>query len=194
MKTNNKIAMTIIILCVLISINTLKAQNEISKIKRWNVDFSILGAALFKISQAKVLYTLNPNSSNKSQIGLGFLIQPESTSKMSKGFNTDGIYSAKMATVAYRQYLWKGLNFEEAINFGQGAVSKNVIDSRTYKEFVVFAQSLIGYKLDILKRDNYNIFLIGQGGFGYAYNANHWPTNGSPSFFGLGDLKIGINF
>jgi hypothetical protein len=193
MKTN-KIIIAITIFGISLFINQAKAQSEILKTRRWSADLSMFSATVFKINQAKVMYTLNPSSSNKSEIGIGYLFQPESTSKTNKGFNTDGIYSAKMATIAYRQFIWKGLHFEEDINFGQGAVSKNVVDGKTYKEFVVFAQSFVGYKLDFCKKEKYNFFIIGQGGFGYAYNANHWPSNGSPSFFGLGDLKIGINF
>jgi hypothetical protein len=169
--------------------NQAKAQN-----KRWNIDASVVGAAVFKITQAKATYILNPKSKYQSEVGVGFLLQPASTAKANEAFNNDGIYSAKMATIAYRQYFWKGLHFEEDVNFGQGAISNNVIDGKTYKEFVVFTQSFIGYKFDLCKKEKYNIFLIGQGGFGYAYNANHWPSNGSPSFYGLGDLKFGINF
>jgi hypothetical protein len=192
MKSNKNIF--IIVLCLLLSISQGKAQQDVNKSKKWNIDVSALSASLFKISQAKVMYIVNPTKKYQSQIGLGFLLQPESTSKMSKGFNTDGIYSTKMATFAYRQYIWKGLHFEEDLNFSQGAVSNNVVDGKTYKEFVVFSQSSIGYKLDICRQDKFNLFIMGQGGFGYAYNTNHWPSNGSPSFFGLGDVKIGINF
>jgi hypothetical protein len=179
------------ILVILGFFNLAQAQENA---QRWAIDFSPLTQGLFSITQAKATYLLNPQSKFKSEIGLGFLYQPESTAKANEAFNNDGIYSAKMATIAYRQYFWKGLHLEEDFNFGQGAVSNNVIDGKTYKEFVIFTQSLLGYKCDVLKREKYTLFVMGQGGVGYAYNANHWPSYGSPTVYGLGDLKIGINF
>jgi hypothetical protein len=195
MKKQIQHSVWVIIYTILVSAQgAFSQENTMAKPKRWSADYSLLSQGAFKIAQGKLMYTLNPNSTKKTEIGLGFLLQPESTSKLSEGFNTDGIYSAKMATVAYRQYFWKGLHFEEDLNFGQGAISKNVVDGKDYKEFVVFAQSQLGYKVNVLKKKKYTVFLLGQGGFGYAYNANHWPSNGSPSFFGLGDLKLGIGF
>jgi hypothetical protein len=193
MKKISKTFLPVMVMLCLI-INQANAQDEISSVKRWSADVSALSAAVFNISQGKLMYSLNPNSRLRSEIGIGYLFQPESNSKTNEGFNTDGIYSAKMATIAYRQFLWKGLHFEEDINFGQGAISDNVVDGKDYKEFVVLSQTYLGYKYDFCKRSKYNFFLMGQGGFGYAYNANHWPSNGSPTFFGMGDIKIGINF
>ncbi|MCA6445072.1 MAG: hypothetical protein IM600_16710 [Bacteroidetes bacterium] len=48
----------------------------------------------------------------------------------------------------------------------------------------------------MLKREKFNLFIIGQGGFGYAKNFNQWPEANSnvSTVYGLGDLKIGINF
>jgi hypothetical protein len=183
----------ILVFIVLTSVNV-NAQKDYIQLNKWSIDYSAFNAAYFKITQVKVNYTLNPNSKLKSEIGLGLLLQPGSTAKPNEVFNTDGIYSAKMATVAYRRYLWKGLHIEEDFNFGQGALTNNVTDGKSYKEFVILSQTYIGYKLDFWKKTKYNLFIMGQGGFAYAYNTNHWPTVGSPSFFGLGDLKIGINF
>ncbi|MGL4631941.1 MAG: hypothetical protein ACRCVT_12130 [Leadbetterella sp.] len=170
-----------------------QAQDDL-KPKRWHYDASLVGAGVFSLFQGKMTYTLNPNKKKQTELGLGILIQPESTNKANEGFNNDGVYSAKMATVACRQFLYKGIHLEVDINFGQGAVSKSTVDGKDYKSFVVFTQAFIGYKYDFLKREKFNLFLIAQGGIGHAYNANHWPSSGSPEFYGLGDLKMGISF
>jgi hypothetical protein len=185
---------TIAAISYLAVFNTTYAQSNPIPHQRWNIDYSILDGTVFSITQAKATYCINPKSKNRKEIGIGFLYQPESTAKANEGFNNDGIYSAKMATIAYRQYLWKGLHWENDLNFGQGAVSNNVVDGKTYKEFVLFNQAFLGYTYTICKQKKYSLYLMGQGGFGYAYNANHWPSNGSPSFFGLGDVKIGVQF
>jgi hypothetical protein len=100
-----------------------------------------------------------------------------------------------MGSVAYRQYFWRGLHAESVINLGLGSNRENKIDNQDYDAFVIFTQNFIGYKLDLIKGDKYTFFIIGQGGFGYvSLNTNQWPRKDETSIYGLGDLKIGINF
>lgn len=185
----------IIALCLLGYTSYAQADTN-NEPKRWGVEFSPIGAAVFKISQGKVTYALNPKSRFKTELGVGYMFQPQSTAKANEDFNRDGLYSANMASLAVRQYFWKGLHFEEVFNFGKGKLSNNKIDGKDYEAFVIFSQTFIGYKVNLCKKNNFNLFLIGQGGFGYAYNTNQWPTTqkSNASIYGLGDLKIGVNF
>lgn len=164
--------------------------------KRWGVEFSPIGASVFKISQGKLTYALNPKSQFKTEFGVGYMFQPQSTAKANENFNIDGLYSAYMASLAVRQYFWKGLHFEEVLNFGKGKLTNNKVDGKNYEAFVIFSQTFVGYKFDFCKKKCFNLFIIGQGGFGYAYNTNQWPTTqkSNASIYGLGDLKIGVNF
>jgi hypothetical protein len=79
---------------------------------------------------------------------------------------------------------------------GNAKITKSKVDGKDYSAFVMFSQSFIGYKFNVLKREKFNLFIIGQGGFGYAKNFNQWPeaNNNASTVYGLGDLKIGINF
>ncbi|TDB67469.1 hypothetical protein [Arundinibacter roseus] len=163
--------------------------------KRWGSEFSPLGAGVFRLAQGKITYAFRPERQFKTELGIGYLIQPESMASSSEAFNKDGVYSAYMGSVAVRQYLWKGLHVEEVVNLGQGQVSSSIVDGKSYKAFVIFTQSFVGYKINVLKRDKFNLFLIGQAGFGYVpVNTNQWPRMETSSFYGLGDLKVGINF
>lgn len=166
-----------------------------SKIQRWGAEFSPIGAGVFRLAQGKVTYAINPQKQWKSEIGLGFLLQPESKAKTSDAFNKDGLYSAYMASLAYRQYFWKGLHFEEVVNFGKGSISNSKVDGKDYDAFVIFMQTFLGYKFNVVKKEKFIFFIIGQGGFGYVpLNTNQWPRKESTSIYGLGDLKIGFNF
>ena len=171
-------------------------STEPIKPKRWGAEFSPIGAGVFSIVQAKATYLINPDKKCKTELGIGFLIQPESNSKANDAFNVDGTYSANMVSFGVRQYFWKGLHFEYVANLGNAKITKSKVDGKDYSAFVIFSQSFIGYKFNVLKREKFNLFIIGQGGFGYAKNFNQWPeanSNISP-VYGLGDLKIGINF
>lgn len=102
-----------------------------------------------------------------------------------------------MASVAARQYLWKGLHLEEVVNFGRGSITDSKVDGRDYDSFVVFSQTFIGYKFNFWKREKFNFFIIGQAGLGYVpLSTNRWPRvdEDASSIYGLGDMKIGINF
>lgn len=181
----------------LVSSQIIFAQTiEPVKHKRWGVEFSPVGLGVFSIVQAKATYLINPESKHKTEVGLGFLIQPESKSKANDAFNADGQYSANMISIGIRQYFWKGIHFEYVSNLGKAKITDSKVDGKDYSAFVVFSQSFIGYKFNVLKRERFNLFIIGQGGFGYAKNFNQWPeinSNATP-VYGLGDLKIGINF
>jgi hypothetical protein len=195
MKTNNKIIAVVVNLFLLLSINYVNAQESSTfKEKRIGFEISPLALGVFNIYQFKATYLLNPDSRYKSEIGFGALIQNESTSKNNEAFNNDGIYSAKMAVLAYRQYFWKGLHFEQNLDLGESKITKNVVDGKTYKCFTTYLQSFIGYKLDVLKREKFNLFIIGQAGATYSFQVNKWPTKESEKIYVIGDLKIGINF
>ena len=170
--------------------------NEPVKPNRWGAEISPVGLAAFSITQAKATYLINPEKMCRTEVGLGFLIQPESTRKANDAFNVDGLYSANMLSIGIRQYFWKGLHVEYVSNLGRARITNSKVDGKDYSAFVIFSQSFIGYKFNVLKREKFNLFVIGQGGFGYAKNFNQWPevnSNASP-IYGLGDLKIGVNF
>jgi hypothetical protein len=172
-----------------------KADYKTPEEKRWGVEFSPIGAGVFRLFQAKGTYLINPKSKFKGEVGFGVLLQPESTAPASESFNEDGTYSAYMASVGYRQYLWKGLHLESVINFGYGGNRENKLDGKDYEAFLVFNQNFIGYKFNVMNREKFNLFIIGQGGFGYVpVNTNQWPRSGDSSIYGLGDLKVGVNF
>ncbi|MGF1639297.1 MAG: hypothetical protein ACFCUU_19625 [Cyclobacteriaceae bacterium] len=189
------ISILLISFCFLQQINAQTIEKETIAEKRWGAEFSPIGAGVFRLFQAKTTYLINPKSSFKGEVGLGMLLQPESNAKASEAFNEDGTYSAYMASIGYRQYLWKGLHLESVLNFGYAGNRNNKIDGQDYRAFIVFTQNFIGYKFNVLKRAKYNLFIIGQGGFGYVpINTNQWPRSGESSIYGLGDMKIGINF
>lgn len=194
--TKNKKTFLLASLCFLFNAFILTQTNEPVKPKRWGAEISPVGLAAFSITQAKATYLINPEKMCRTEVGLGFLIQPESTSKANDAFNVDGLYSANMLSIGIRQYLWKGLHVEYVSNLGRARITNSKVDGKDYSAFVIFSQSFIGYKFNVLKRQKFNLFVIGQGGFGYAKNFNQWPelnSNVSP-IYGLGDLKIGINF
>lgn len=193
-----KINLSIFLVMVFFTIPKLNAQEtKEPEMRRWGGEFSLIGAGVFGLAQGKVTYVVNPNKRNKTEIGLGYLFQPESNAKANEGFNNDGLYSACMASLGLRQFIWKGLHFEEVANFGRASVSNNKVDGKNYESFVIFSQTFIGYKFNIIKRQKVNFFLIAQGGIGYVpFSSNQWPTvvTNRSSVYGLGDLKIGINF
>jgi hypothetical protein len=193
MKTS-KIFITTATLCVFFFANQVKAQNEVTAPKRWGVDVSAFGLGAFGLYQFKGTYLLNPNSNFKREIGLGVFILPESDAKNRKDFNNDGLYSAKLISVSLRQYFCKGLNFEQSIMLGESKLTNNVVDGKNYTSFTIQSHSLIGYKWDFLKREKFNLFLMAQGGIIYSYQPNKWPVKEEEPIYGVGDIKIGINF
>ena len=165
--------------------------------KRWGIEFSPVGLGLFRISQGKVTYALNPKHQFKTELGLGAMVQPYSTTKGSESFNQDGEYSALMASIGVRQYVWRGLHFEEVINLGRGSIQNSLVNGSDYDAFVVFTQSFIGYRFDFFKSKRVGFYLIGQMGLGYVpVNTNQWPRvqEKNSSVYPLGDLKLGISF
>ncbi len=165
--------------------------------KRWGIEYSPVGLGLFRISQGKVTYALNVKKQFKTEIGLGLLVQPYSTTKGSESFNKDGEYSAFMASVGIRQYFWKGLHFEQVTNLGRGSIRNSLVNGNDYDAFVVFSQTFLGYRFDFFKNRKAGFYLIGQVGIGSVpVNTNQWPRveENSSSFYPLGDLKVGISF
>lgn len=189
-----------LLLLLLVSTNLAMAQEtntgEVNP-KRWGIEYSPVGFGLFRISQAKATFTLNVNHQFKTELGLGFMWQPYSTTKASESFNEDGEYSALMASIGVRQYLWKGLHFEEVVNLGRGSIRNSLVDGNDYDAFVIFTQTFLGYRVDFFKNKKTGLYLIGQMGVGYVpLNTNQWPRveeNGS-SVYPLGDLKVGVSF
>ncbi|SFE92814.1 hypothetical protein [Thermoflexibacter ruber] len=195
---------TPVMLLLLLSTPTLSAQQRdyanvdsraVPTSLCWGAEFSPIGAGVFRLAQGKITYALNPTKQFQTELGLGYLIQPASQAKMSEAFNKDGLYSAYMASIAVRQYFWRGLHFEEVINFGKGSISNSKVDGKNYHAFVVFTQTFLGYKFNLFRREKFSFFIIGQCGFGYVpLNTNQWPRTNSTQIYGLGDLKIGVNF
>ncbi|MDX2279783.1 MAG: hypothetical protein NW218_09355 [Saprospiraceae bacterium] len=195
-------SISIILFLVQLSLSPIYAQSvqlntapNVTRSQNWGAEISPVGAGVFRLLQAKMTYCFHAQNQFKSELGLGFLLQPESEAKTSKTFNKDGLYSAFMASIAYRQYIWKGLHLEEVANFGNGRIRNNKVDGKNYNAFVVFNQTFIGYKLNLIQRKKMIFFIIGQGGIGYVpLNTNQWPRTNNTSIYGLGDLKIGFNF
>ncbi len=173
--------------------STLFAQSE-KEVRRWGVEFSPVGAGVFQLFQGKATYLLWPHKTTSAEVGLGVLLQLESTSATNEGFNSDGTYSAAMLSLAYRQYYWRGLHTETVINFGRGAVSDNVVDGEEYSAFQLFHQHFVGYKFRLKKGSKVSIFAIPQFGIGYVPLDKEWPTTEDSGIFFLGDLKVGVNF
>ena len=188
-----RIHFTLLIMLFLSLGNPLFAQDE-NKVRRWGVEFSPIGAGVFQLFQGKATYLLWPHKSTSAEVGLGVLLQPQSTASTNEGFNRDGTYSAAMLSIAYRQYYWRGLHTETVINFGRGSVEDNVVDGQEYSAFQLFNQHFIGYKFQFLNGNKTNFFAITQFGFGYEPLAKKWPTTENSGVFLLGDLKVGINF
>ncbi|WP_194777642.1 hypothetical protein [Pararhodonellum marinum] len=191
---------TLLSLLTVFSFHFATAQETTTKevaSKRWGIEYSPVGYGLFRISQGKVTYALNVEKKFKTELGLGLLVQPYSAAKGSESFNQDGAYSAFMASVAVRQYFWKGLHLEQVINLGRGSIRNSLVTGNDYDAFVVFSQSFLGYRFDFLKNRKVGFYVIGQMGMGYVpVNTNQWPRveeNGS-SIYPLGDLKVGISF
>ncbi|WKN45648.1 hypothetical protein [Tunicatimonas pelagia] len=187
-----RIRFTLLILLVA-SWGTTLAQSE-NEVRRWGVEFSPVGAGVFQLFQGKATYLLWPNKSTPAEVGLGLLLQPQSTSSTNEGFNSDGTYSAVMASLAYRQYYWRGLHTESVVNFGQGSVADNVVDGGEYSAFQLFVQHFAGYKFRFLNGAKINFYAIPQFGIGYVPLDKEWPTTEDSGVFFLGDLKVGINF
>ncbi len=195
-KPKVNVVSVVFLLLMFSSILTVQAQEDI-KPHRWGAEFSAIGIGVFSLYQGKVTYLLNPEKQTKTELGLGLLIQPVSKRATNDAFNSSGYYSANQASVALRQYFWKGLHFEQVFNFGNASISESKVDGNDYESFVVFSQTFLGYKFDLMKKERFGLFIIGQAGLGSVpYSSNQWPTvesNGSP-VYPLGDLKIGINF
>lgn len=188
----------VFVMITFLSTVTVQAQvNENPPSHRWGAEFSAIGISVFSLYQGKVTYAINPTKQFKTEVGVGFLIQPESTRSTSEAFNRDGLYSANQASAAVRQYFWKGLHFEQVFNFGNASISGSKVDRNDYESFVVFSQTFLGYKFDIMKKGRFGLFVIGQAGMGSVpYSSDPWPTveSDGSSVYPLGDLKIGINF
>jgi hypothetical protein len=199
-ETKSKVSLVSVVFVMITFLSTVTVQAQTSEnpqYHRWGAEFSAIGVGVFSLYQGKVTYALNPAKQFKTELGLGFLIQPESTRSTSEAFNSDGLYSANQASVAARQYFWRGLHFEQVFNFGNASISDSKVDGNDYESFVVFSQTFLGYKFDLVKKERFRFFVIGQAGIGSVpYSSDPWPTvepDGS-SVYPLGDLKIGFNF
>ncbi|MEM6262475.1 MAG: hypothetical protein AAGI38_08215 [Bacteroidota bacterium] len=173
--------------------HTLRAQSESSP-RRWGVEFSPIGAGVFQLFQGKATYLLWPDKATSAEVGMGLLLQPQSTSSTNEGFNKDGLYSANMLSLAYRQYYWRGLHTESVLNFGRGSVENNVVDGQAHDAFQLFVQHFVGYKFRLFNTTNIHFFAMPQFGIGYVPLDKEWPTTEDSGVFLLGDLKVGINF
>lgn len=197
-KSNLSLVAVVFGMIALLSTVAVQAQvNASPEPHRWGAEFSAIGISVFSLYQGKVTYALNPTKPYKTEIGLGFLIQPESTRPTNEAFNDDGLYSANQASAAVRQYFWKGLHVEQVVNFGNASIRDSKVDGDDYESFVVFSQTFLGYKFDLMKKERIGLFVIGQAGLGAVpYSSAPWPTvdSGGSSVYPLGDLKIGINF
>lgn len=101
-----------------------------------------------------------------------------------------------MASIGYRQYFTKNLNFELQYYAGNVDAKKNKVDGKDYSDFVHFAEANIGYKLNLFKLKGSTIYLNPQ--FGYLQGLNKeliiGPRNGKEDAFVQGKLQIGISF
>ena len=77
--TKNKKTFLLASLCFLFNAFILAQTNEPVKPKRWGAEISPVGLAAFSITQAKATYLINPEKMCRTEVGLGFLIQPQST-------------------------------------------------------------------------------------------------------------------
>lgn len=110
------------------------------------------------IAQAKATYLINAEKVFRTEVGLGFIIQPESTAKANDAFNVDGLYSANMLWIVIRDFFWKSLHIEYVLNFGRARITSSKVDGKVYSAFVIFSQSFIGYKRNVLTREIQSVF------------------------------------
>jgi hypothetical protein len=101
-----------------------------------------------------------------------------------------------MASIGYRHYFTRSLNFELQYYAGNVDAKKNKVDGKDYSGFVNFAEANIGYKLNLFKLKGSTIYLNPQ--FGYLQGLNKeliiGPRNGKEDAFIQGKLQIGISF
>ena len=92
--------------------------------------------------------------------------------------------------IGYRQYLWRGLHAEAALNFAWRREHNRPTTGRRHHNFVISSWGMVGYQIDL----GSHFYANGRGGVGHiSYRSSDWP-NQEKGIFGVGDVNFGVYF
>ncbi|WP_310555962.1 hypothetical protein [Flavobacterium sp.] len=169
------------------------AQENTVKTKKWGLETDVIQPFLPEIGIITLKFTrtiLGEIGGKHGDIMLGAFIRPNVK------HDVVDVIDEYMASIGYRHYFSKNLNFELQYYAGNVDAKKNKIDGKDYSGFVHFAEANLGYKLNILKLKSSTVYLNPQ--FGYLQGLNKeliiGPRNGKEDAFVQGKLQLGISF
>lgn len=179
----------------LLPLNTHAQHTETASLRPWGVEAEAFQPfyPTVHILRLQATRLLTPAESRmKGDLIVGMYIRPNVQHDVVEKINE------YMFIAGYRQYLWKGLHLEAKLNIGYAWGTRNLIDGKDYETATVFWESNAGYRLQLMNRARYSLYLLPQ--FGILANArsknatNIGPRGGKPDTFLQGNLIIGINF
>lgn len=188
----NAIKTIVLVLLAIISFQS-NAQENTTKSKKWGFEVDLIQPFIpeVEIITAKITRNIWGDSDGKhDEFMLGAYIRPNVEHDVVETIDE------YMASIGYRHYFTRSLNFELQYYAGNVDAKKNKVDGKDYSGFVHFAEANVGYKLNILKLKSSTIYLNPQ--FGYLQGLNKeliiGPRNGKADAFVQGKLQIGISF
>ena len=186
----NSIKIIVVAIVLLINIQT-NAQTSDSK--KWGFEADLIQPFLPEIEIITVKFTrtiFGETDGKHGDLMLGAFIRPNVK------HDVVDVIDEYMASIGYRQYFTKNLNFELQYYAGNVDAKKNKVDGKDYSGFVHFAEANVGYKLNIYKSNGITLYTMPQ--FGYLQGLNEeliiGPRNGKADAFVQGKLQIGISF
>jgi hypothetical protein len=181
------------LLLVLLTIVSIQANAQSNDSKKWGFEADAIQPFLpeIEIITAKFTRTIFGDTNGKhGDFMIGAFIRPNVK------HDVVDVIDEYMASIGYRHYFTKNLNFELQYYAGNVDAKKNKVDGKDYSGFVHFAEANVGYKLNIFKLKGATIYLNPQ--FGYLQGLNKeliiGPRNGKEDAFVQGKLQIGISF
>ena len=188
MKNSIKIIVVAIVLLINIQTNA-----QTSNSKKWGFEADLIQPFLPEIEIITVKFTrtiFGETDGKHGDLMLGAFIRPNVK------HDVVDVIDEYMASIGYRQYFTKNLNFELQYYAGNVDAKKNKVDGKDYSGFVHFAEANVGYKLNIYKSNGITLYTMPQ--FGYLQGLNEeliiGPRNGKADAFVQGKLQIGISF
>ena len=170
-------------------------QTDWSKNKKNSVEGSIL-LPFFPGNELSLKYTRtlwqNQKIRGEFVTGIHFHIRSE---------RDGGIYDDYQIVLGYRQFLWKGLHVEGALQpkLYYKTVGATYSD-RTHEGYGLFLYTMAGYQIEALKRQNYSFILNFQPvGLAYStYHSDDWTKDetGRTADYLLyfGNISVGMRF
>jgi hypothetical protein len=170
--------------------NIVVAQIPAEKAYKWGFETELVQPFIptVHIARVQATYTLSAPEKRRGDLIMGAYIRPNVKHDVVEKI------SEYMASIGYRQYLWKGFNLEGKSNMGYAWGKKNLLDGKDYNTPTWFWESNIGYKFDFLKKQNFSYYAIAQFGALGNIVADIGPRGGKPDTFLQGSLLAGINF